>query len=132
MQYRTLTRLIAASKSSNGDAVTVPADLFRKLLIGALRAKNVFDESFYLESYPDIKASVARGVIPSGAEHYYTTGYFEGRRPKKLLVDERFYLEKNPDVATAIRSGKISSAQEHFEVAGFEELRDPYSGFSLF
>jgi len=132
MQYRTLTRLIATSKSSNDDAVTIPADLFRKLLICALREKNVFDESFYLESYPDIKDSVARGVIPSGAEHYYTTGYFEGRRPKKLLVDERFYLEKNPDVATAIRNGKVASAQEHFEVAGFEELRDPYSGFTLF
>ena len=132
MQYATLTRLIAASKSSRNGAVTVPADLFRKLLIVALREKNVFDESFYLESYPDIKDSVARGVIPSGAEHYYKTGYFEGRRPKKLLVDERFYLEKNPDVATAIRNGKIASAQEHFEVAGFEEGRDPYSGFTLF
>jgi hypothetical protein len=132
MQYRTLTRLIAASKSSNGDAVTVPADVFRRLLIGALRAKNVFEESFYLELYPDIKDSVARGVILSGAEHYYTTGYFEGRRPKKILVDERFYLGKNPDVATAIRNGKVAGAQEHFEASGFEELRDPYSGFTLF
>ena len=132
MQYVNLTKLIAAGPASGNDSIAISTTLFRRLLVSALREKGVFDESFYLAANSDIKEAVARRSIASAAEHYYTTGYFEGRMPKKIMVDERFYLENNLDVSGAIRKKAVASAQEHFELAGFAEGRQPYEGFTLF
>jgi hypothetical protein len=133
MQHSTLVRLLKESENSNdSEKVVVPAELFRKLLIGALRAKNVFDEHFYLAINSDLVDALRKKKIESVDEHYYNTGYFENRLPRKLIVDEKYYLEQNPDVAEAIRKGIIKSAQEHFEYAGFREGRAPHKDFSLF
>lgn len=135
VQYSVLRSLIqeASSGISNDtEQVTIPRDLFTTLLKGALISKAAVDEEFYLDKYPDLRDAVRRGVIKSGAEHYYITGYFENRMPRQILVDEKFYLENNPDVSEAVRSGAVASAQEHFEFKGFREGRLPFSGFSLF
>lgn len=132
MQYVNLKKILSEGTSSSSNSITIPSDLFQGLLIIALRYKGVFDESFYLASNPDVKDAVARNIVVSAAEHYYTTGYFEGRIPKRLLVDERFYLERNPDVSAAIRKNAVASAQDHFDFAGFREGRQPYDGFTLF
>ena len=39
-----------------------------------------FDETTYLELYPDVAAAVGSGAIKSGAEHYLRYGLREGRR----------------------------------------------------
>jgi hypothetical protein len=107
------------------------ADL-KRLLIGALKSKTIVDEAYYQRRYPDIKAAIAAGVISSASEHFYETGYFEGRQPAHFVVDEDFYLATNKDVATAMRSGKLKSCQEHFDASGYAEGRLPYANFSLF
>jgi hypothetical protein len=112
--------------------VSIPVDIFRRLLAGAIQNKGVFDERFYLENYPDIAVAVRSRKIKNGLEHYLETGYFENRMPRKLIVDERYYLQENLDVADAIKKGQVKSAQEHFEHAGFNEGRLPYKEFSLF
>jgi hypothetical protein len=133
MQYKTLMQLVKESVSlEGGRLVTIPQDLFRTLLIAAIRNKAVFDDKFYSAINSDIKEAIRTTQISSAEDHYYNSGYFEGRLPKKFLVDEKYYLEKNPDVSAAIRSGVIKSAQEHFEYAGFREGRAPYKDFSLF
>ena len=132
MQYIHLKRLAAETVDKGGEKrVSIPADLFRQLIASALQGKGMFDENYYLSVNSDIQDAVRRGAIESASEHYYTTGYFEGRLPKKLLVDEKFYLEANPDVAEAVRKGLVKDAQEHFENAGFREGRVPHKGFSL-
>lgn len=133
MQNNMLAKVLEeAKKKTSDDTLMVPVDLFRRLLIGALRDKNVFDEHFYLATNSDIIEAVRKKKIESAADHYYNSGYFENRLPKKLIVDEKYYLEQNPDVVQAIQKGIIKSAQEHFEYAGFREGRLPYKDFSLF
>jgi hypothetical protein len=130
--YRTLEKLIKNDRQRDSNYVSVPKDIFRALLAGAIRNKNVFDERFYLENYPDIAAAVKTKKIKSGIDHYVETGYFENRLPRKLIIDESYYLQENPDVADAIRKGQLKTAQDHFNQSGFSEGRVPYRDFSLF
>jgi hypothetical protein len=133
MQYSHLRLILSDRPGSKGSKIlTLPVELFNQLLGAALRAKGTVDETFYLAIYSDIREAINNRLLSSASEHYYTTGYFEGRLPCKLLVDEKYYLEENPDVVEAIRKGVIKNAQEHFEYAGFREGRLPYKVFSLF
>jgi hypothetical protein len=132
MLYNNLAKLTKTTNVGGKKYVSIPEDLFRRLLAAAIKGKGLFDENFYLEMYPDIAVAVKNGKIASGLEHYTTAGYFEGRLPKKLMVDERFYLQENSDVVDAIKRGKLRNAQQHFEGAGFREGRPPYQGFSVF
>ena len=133
MQFSRAQALMRSMVNSDGSpTVAVPASLFRELIITALRAKGAFDEQFYLAANPDVRRAVDRKEIASGAEHYYSTGYFEVRLPMKILVDEKYYLKSNPDIEEAVRQGVVKNIQEHFETAGFQEGRLPHPDFSLF
>jgi hypothetical protein len=132
MIYGVLSKLAKTTVADGVKHVSIPQDVFSRILVGAIKHKALFDEKFYLETYPDIATAVKSGQVSSGLEHYVVAGYFEDRFPRKLIVDERFYLQENPDVADAIKKGLIRSAQEHFEDAGFREGRAPYNGFSVF
>lgn len=132
MYYRNLEKLIKTDRQRDPNYVSIPKDIFRRLLAGAIRSKEIFDERFYLETYPDIAVAVRSRKIKSGFEHYVDTGYFENRLPRKLIVDERYYLQENSDVADAIKKGRVTSAQDHFNHSGFGEGRIPYKDFSLF
>jgi len=133
MQSSRLKALVIDGVAPDGTkTVTIPGSLFRQLLVTSLRATNFFDERYYLQANPDVQESLRKREIQSAAEHYYETGYFEGRMPKEILVDERFYLEQNSDVAEAIRRGIVDNAQKHFDAAGFREGRLPHKDFSLF
>ena len=133
MQYKTLLKVATLNESPAESATaTIPLELFRNLLMVALKAKGEFDEAYYLAANPDIRAAIRKKEMVSGAEHYYKSGYFEGRMPKKFVVDEEYYVRANPDVAKAITQRKIKNAQLHFDTNGFKEGRAPYEGFSLF
>ncbi len=132
MIYDNLVKLIKPTVANGQKYVAVPEDLFRHLLATAIKEKGIFDERFYLSTYPDVASAIRKGEIATGLDHYVRAGYFEGRRPTKLIVDERFYLQENPDVAEAIKRGRLRNAQEHFEGPGFREGRVPYRGFSIF
>ncbi|MEP6941986.1 MAG: class I SAM-dependent methyltransferase [Betaproteobacteria bacterium] len=51
-----------------------------------------FDETFYLDEYPDVLEAVERGLFASGLEHYLTHGQGEGRtgRPAETPTECRF------------------------------------------
>ena len=131
MNFAALNRILESSKKKT-DAVLIPDELFRSILASAIKGKGLFDEQFYLEQYPDIAAAVKAKKVQSALDHYVTTGYFENRKPFRIIVDERYYLQENPDVAEAVKRGAVRSAQEHFDNAGFNEGRSPYPNFSLF
>lgn len=133
MQYQVLVDQLRNFSIDNGpnDIVGVPHSLLMRLLSAALKHKREFDEAFYLENNADIRDAVKARKIRAGAEHYYSTGYFEGRKPKRFVVDEKYYLSENPDVVNAIKKGIVKNAQEHYDAMGFQELRMPYKGFTL-
>lgn len=49
----------------------------------------MFDESYYLATYPDVAAAVASGAFANGYEHYVRFGATEGRRPAPDLIASR-------------------------------------------
>lgn len=57
-------------------------------------ASNLFDERYYLKTYPD-----AAEAKMSPFEHYLFTGRFEKRRPSPMF-DPAAYIEVNPDVTS--------------------------------
>ena len=132
MYFRNLEKLMKVDRQRDPHYVSIPRDVFRSLLAGAIKSKNIFDEKFYLEMYPDIAAAVRSRKIKSGLDHYLDTGYFENRFPRNFIVDERYYLTENPDVADAVKKGRVKSAQDHFNHTGFTEGRVPYKDFSIF
>ncbi len=73
--------------------------LIRIILMAKFRIisyHNLFDEKFYLQNNPDVKASRIHPL-----KHYLFHGGFEGRNPSEKF-DSAFYLEQYPDV---MRSG---------------------------
>ncbi|MBW4491638.1 MAG: hypothetical protein KME26_00715 [Oscillatoria princeps RMCB-10] len=85
----------------------------------------IFDEAFYLKSYPDVEAAVKAGAFQSGLEHFQQFGLRENRVLVSPLYDERFYLQKNPGVAAAVAAGGFSSGLEHYILFGEAEGRAP-------
>jgi hypothetical protein len=100
----------------------------------------LFDESVYLETYPDVAAAVAAGLFGSGREHFLKHGLSEGRVAISSSYDEETYLDANPDVAAAVEAGLFSSGLEHYAFYGQFENRVgvstedvvPPGSFSLF
>lgn len=89
----------------------------------------VFDEAFYLASYPDVRAAVAAGVYQSGLEHFQQFGLKESRVLVSKFYDEQFYLNTYPDVAAAVGERSLGSGLEHFIQWGETEGRSPSALF---
>jgi Methyltransferase domain len=68
--YRRLAISLAGTNAENSEVMEV---------LGPVVAAARFDETWYLATYPDIRAAVASGTIKSGHVHYVSGGYFEGR-----------------------------------------------------
>lgn len=68
---------------------------FSKADVEALRNSGEFDEKWYLEQYPDVRAL---GMDP--VEHYLWLGARMGRNPSAAF-DSGGYLAANPDIARA-------------------------------
>lgn len=83
----------------------------------------IFDETFYLNSYPDIRAAVAAGGFVSGLEHFQRFGLQEGRTLVSPYWNEAQYLAANPDVRNAVTAGSFRSGLQHFILYGEAEGR---------
>lgn len=81
------------------------------------------DETWYLDTYPDVTRAIARGAVASARQHFVENGYFEGRLPSAPDIDETWYLRENADVADGVESGRIPSATHHFVHDGYKEGR---------
>jgi uncharacterized repeat protein (TIGR02059 family) len=87
-----------------------------------------FNESYYLEQNPDVKAAVAAGIFSSGYDHFNEYGAREARNPNPSF-NAQYYLSSNPDVLAAITAGILSSAFEHYQKYGASEGRSPSKDF---
>lgn len=93
VQYRVLRQLVDAA-ALRGDGGTYPLwvalhDLLLEegILQAHLRGNaelRYFDESYYLEVYPDIAAAIEQGKCRDGFDHFVHNGAAEGRAPHPL------------------------------------------------
>jgi hypothetical protein len=95
--------------------------ILRKILSGI-----DVNETWYLQTYEDIRDAIKQGKINNARGHFVDDGYFEGRLPFPIAVDEKWYLQQYPDVAESIAKGSVESAQKHFEENGYREGRLPF------
>jgi glycosyltransferase involved in cell wall biosynthesis len=105
--------LLTVAKRRRVSADRGPIDVSGKM--GALEEiASEFDSRYYLAVNPDVRDA---GVDP--VEHYFHTGWREGRDPTAWF-STRFYLRSNPDVAAA----QVNPFW-HYLVAGKAERRAP-------
>ena len=83
---------------------------------------SLFDEHYYLKTYPAVAAAVAAGQFATGYDHYIKYGQYEGYSPSPYW-NEGNYLQENPDVAAAVKAGTISSGFMHYYLYGQYENR---------
>jgi hypothetical protein len=121
-------KIVIASNNTNYFAVE---QHFFFDVMQSMVSQILFDEEFYLRTYPDVQAAIDTKTVPSANHHYARYGYFEHRLPYKIDVDESWYLENYKDVRDAIMRRHYVSAQEHFNLAGFREGRLPFPNFSI-
>ena len=132
-QFSALQKEVETAVPRDGvDRVTISRQLLHRLISVALRQKAEFDDGYYLATHPDIRIAVEAGRIIDVAGHYFETGYFENRQPRRFTIDEKYYLRENPDVSEAMRQADVASPQAHFDEVGFREGRLPFAGFALF
>lgn len=88
-----------------------------------------FDEEWYCRTYPDVKAAIEKGDLPSGKAHYLHFGYFEGRLPGMSHFDPRTYCSLNPDIAAAFKGPDWEKqVQSHYMRHGYREGRPAREG----
>lgn len=104
--------------------ILLSTDRLQQAVRMLLRAVHV-DEDWYEEQYPDVRDAVAKGIFRSAKHHFIESGYFEGRRPARVVVDENWYSRAYPDVNESVEFGEMSSCQEHFDRYGESEGRLP-------
>ena len=83
----------------------------------------IFDERFYLDRNPDVRAAVASRAIGSALEHFQRFGIQEGRVLVSSQWNESEYLRLNPDVAAAVGRRELASGLQHFILFGENERR---------
>ncbi|MBD1814110.1 calcium-binding protein [Microcoleus vaginatus DQ-U2] len=89
---------------------------------------DIFDEQYYLASYPWLKPAIDAGIIKSGREHFEKFGQAGGLTAVSRYFDEQTYLAQNPDIVPSIRNSSnpnapFASGLDHFIQFGYEEGR---------
>lgn len=85
----------------------------------------IFDEQFYLASYPWVKPAIDAGVIKSGREHFEKFGQAGGLTKVSRYFDENAYLTVNTDIRPFVRTvnpnGPFATGLDHFIQFGYDE-----------
>ncbi|MEG4275311.1 MULTISPECIES: calcium-binding protein [unclassified Microcoleus] len=89
---------------------------------------DIFDEQYYLASYPWLKPAIDAGIIKSGREHFEKFGQAAGLTKISRYFDEETYLEGNPDLKPFVRTvnnpnAPFATGLDHFIQYGYEEGR---------
>jgi len=91
-----------------------------------MNVKEVFCESWYLQTYKDVAAAVKKGEL-TAKQHYEQYGKKEGRKPNVGVPEdwnEGYYLINNPDVNRNVSSGSgYVSGLHHYLLNGWKEKR---------
>ena len=88
----------------------------------------IFDEQYYLASYPWVKPAIDAGVIKSGLEHFQKYGQAGGLTKISRYFDESTYLDGNRDIAPFVRTpnnpnAPFATGLDHFIQQGYEQGR---------
>jgi hypothetical protein len=87
----------------------------------------IFDEQYYLASYPWLKPAIDARIIKSGREHFEKFGQAAGLTKISRYFDEDTYLEGNPDLKPFVRTvnpnAPFATGLDHFIQYGYEEGR---------
>jgi hypothetical protein len=87
------------------------------MLAAALNAGAIqFDETYYLESNPDVKAAVAAGSLGSGRHHDITHGFNEYRQP--FALHSFWYADRYPMAALEVAQGDYADLHHHYVAIG--------------
>ena len=84
----------------------------------------VFDEKYYLLTYPDIARAVRSGGIPTGRHHYARAGFKENRMG--FLFDPRWYSTAYPLAALEVGQGDYVDLRQHYAEVGTMRGYRPY------
>src|SRR4028118_1982831 len=91
----------------------------------------IFDEQYYLASYPWLKPAIDARIIKSGREHFEKFGQAAGLTKISRYFDEDTYLEGNPDLKPFVRTvnpnAPFATGLDHFIQYGYEEGRSQVS-----
>ena len=84
---------------------------------------DLYDEDFYLRSYPEIATEVSSGRMPSGLYHYIMFGFAENRDP--FALDSAWYTRTYPLAAMEIGRGEYIDVFHHYTAIGHKRGYDP-------
>lgn len=90
-----------------------------------------FNENYYLDQNPDVRAAVEQGFYASGLQHYQLSGGQELRSPSANF-DAVYYVAANSDVRLAVNQGVFRTPLEHFDQFGVTENRAPNAAVASF
>lgn len=91
----------------------------------------LFDDEWYLNTYPDVVSLINRRVYLSPLHHYLSHTSYVNISPLPEF-SENFYDEKYVDVASSIGIGKtLRNGYVHFLLYGFQEGRKANETFDL-
>lgn len=106
-------------------AIGYPTPLHHYIAVGAgagISPSWVYNDAYYLETYPDVADAVRVGSFICGFEHFFRCGAEEGR-DGTAFFNERAYLAQNPDVASCVAEGQCRSGEAHYLTFGHHEGR---------
>jgi hypothetical protein len=124
MPYKRAMRELGLDPLAVPDTISLSRENLTWLFKILLRGVDV-DEEWYRSAYPDVDAAIKGGAYKSAKHHFVENGYFEGRRPGKVVVNQDWYKQAYPDIADGVEFGEINSCQEHFDQHGEAEGRLP-------
>ena len=110
---------------ANEDLAKYPTPLHHFVAEGAsarISPNWIYDESYYLRTYPDIQEAVRAGHFMCGFEHFMRYGVGEGRDGCSFF-NENAYLERHADVAASVSLGQFRSGEAHYLAHGHKEGR---------
>jgi Ca2+-binding RTX toxin-like protein len=90
-----------------------------------------FNESYYLQTNPDVALAVSLRQFASGADHFNKLGANELRNPNAVF-DSKYYAAQNPDVLTAVSAKTYASVYAHYLANGMKEGRAPNASLKGF
>lgn len=86
--------------------------------------RDLFDEEFYLGTYPDVAAALRAGTLPDAWEHFARYGRDEGRQ--SFRFDEDFYGSSYPLARSEVAAGLAANLVEHYANFGRHRGYLPY------
>jgi len=88
-----------------------------------LTLETLFDQEFYLTTYPDVAPAIDRKEFRNAFDHFIEEGQFLDYEPNPLF-DSQYYQQGDPELLTQIQ-GEFTTAAKHFIDFGQFEPRSP-------